>query len=262
MRFGRLDLAVKKAVRRSEEDLMRCTLFSGGACAALLITLMISPPIAEAGTIIKLDLVGTSESSNSVDFGYDGTTLATLSDGNPLSPGDQDTAVTYQDILSGQTSLPSPQGSFSLHGLTKSGPPNLPPMTGLVIQNFTGGTFQLFGPGPAYGLLLQGSLNTSAIAGPIGAPATGGLFTSSFASITGGTLAGLLDPNNLTLSMNLNDINGSAGFVVTGSVLQPFVIDATLDVKDTARVGVPEPSTAMISLIVGLIAALRVPLRR
>jgi hypothetical protein len=241
---------------------MRRGLWLGSGCFALWLALAILPHIADAGTIINLDLAGASESSSGVDFSYDGTALATLSDGNASSPGNQDTGITYLDILSSHTSLPSPQASFSLHGLTKSGPANLPPAIPLVIQNFTGGTFQLYGPGPAYSLLLQGTLNTSAIAGPIGAPATGGLFTSSFASVTGGSLAGLIDPNNLTLSMDLNKINGTAGFVVTGGVLQPFVIDATLAVKDSARVGVPEPSTAMLSLIVGLIAALGVPLRR
>jgi hypothetical protein len=241
---------------------MRRALWLGSGCFALLMSLTVFTCIADAGLIIKLDLVGASEPSDPNDFGYNGTTLATLNDGDSSSPGDQDTAVSYMDILSGQTNLPSPQASFSLHGLTKSGPANLPPMTGLVIQNFTGGTFQLYGPGPAFSLLLQGTLSTSAIAGPIGAPATGGLFTSSFTSVTGGSLAGLLDPNNLTLSMNLNKINSGVGFVVSGGGLQSFVIDATLSVSDTAKVGVPEPSTATLSLIVGLIAALGVPLRR
>src|SRR5882757_8844273 len=144
---------------------MRRELWLGSGCCALWLALAILPSITAAGTIIHLDLAGASETFSGADFSYDGTTLATLGDGNALSPGDQDTGITYQDILSGQTSLPSLQASFNLHGLTKSGPPNLPPAVPLVIQNFTGGTFQLYGPGPAYSLLLQGTLNTSAIAG-------------------------------------------------------------------------------------------------
>lgn len=74
--------------------------------------------------------------------------------------------------------------------------------------------------------------------------------------MTGGSLAGLVDPNNLTLSMDLNKINSGIGFAVPGGVLQSFVIDATLGVSDTARVAVPEPSTGTLSLILGLIATL------
>lgn len=146
---------------------MRCLLLPSCACIALLMALAVLPHLARAGMIMKLDLVGANEAADSVDFSYNGTTLATWNDGNAASPGDQDTGVTFQDILTGQTNITSPQASFSLHGLTKSGPANLPPAIPLVIQNFTGGTFQLYGPGPAYSLLLQGTLNTSAIAGPI-----------------------------------------------------------------------------------------------
>jgi hypothetical protein len=213
-----------------------------------------------AGTIIKLDLVGSSEPSIANDISYDGTTLATLSDGNMTSPGDQDTGVSYQGILIGHTNIPSPQASFSLQGLTKSGPANLPPMTGIVIQNFTGGTFQLYRAGPAFDLLLQGTLNTSAIAGPIGAPATGGLFTSSFASITGGLLAGELDPITLTLAMNLGNIDNGVGFVVSGGTLMPFVADATLSMTGTPRA--PEPSTALLALIGSVITAFGTQRRR
>ncbi|HEY4233795.1 MAG TPA: hypothetical protein VGM76_10235 [Lacipirellulaceae bacterium] len=209
--------------------------------------------LSYGGTIIKLDLVGGSEPSSASDFSYDGTTLGTLGDGNLSSPGDQDTAVSFQDVLSGQTPIMSPLGSFNLHGLTKSGSANLPPMSGLVIQNFSGGTFQLYGSGPAYQLLLQGMLTTSAIAGPIGAPATGGLFTSNFASITGGSLAGQLNPSTLTLAMSLGNIGNGAGFVISGGVLQSFVADATLTMTGTRAV--PEPSSALLVLVGSLIFA-------
>jgi hypothetical protein len=206
-----------------------------------------------AGTIIKLDLVGMNESSTPSDISYNGTTLSTIDDLDSGTPGLQDTAISYLDVLSGQTDVPSPQGSFTLLGLTKSGAANVPmPPGGLVIQNFTGGSFELYGAGPAHTLLLKGTLANSALAGPLGPPATGALFTTGFATITDGSLKPLLDPNNLTLSMTLGNINGGAGLAVSDGALQSFQADSTLNMADTKA---PEPSTAMLALIGGVIAA-------
>ena len=148
------------------------------ACVASIVAL---GSVAHAGTIIKLNLGG----DNSTDISYDGTSLSTLNDGDAASPGDQDTAVDFLDILSPLPDLPSPQASFSLNGLAKSSP-LATVINGLVIQNFSGGTLKLYGPGPAYDLLLSGSLNNSALAGPLGAPATGAVFLDGHAGFCAG----------------------------------------------------------------------------
>jgi hypothetical protein len=227
-----------------------------GILFGLISALIIFVGSARAGTIIKLDLVGTNESSTPSDITYDGTTLSTIDDLDGSTPGFQDTAISYLDVLSSQTAVPSPLGSFTLLGLTKSGGANVPmPPGGLVIQNFSGGTFELYGAGPFHTLLLKGMLANSALAGPLGPPATGALFTTGFASITGGSLSSLLDPNNLTLSMTLGNINGGAGLAVTNGTLQSFQADSTLNMADTAKV--PEPSTALLFIIGGTLATIR-----
>jgi hypothetical protein len=215
---------------------------------------MLLADVVRAGTIIKLNLGGDT----STDISFDGNNLSTLNDGNAVNPGDQDTAVDFLDVLSPLPDLPSPQASFNLHGLAKSGFATV--INGLVIQNFSGGTFQLYGPGPAFDLLLQGSLNNSALAGPLGPPATGALFTTSFASVTGGTLAPLLDPNNLTLSMSLGNINNGVGLGVAAAapLLLPFFADATANIADTGPGpggNGPEPSTLVLAVIGGMCAA-------
>jgi PEP-CTERM motif len=207
---------------------------------------------AHAGTIIKLNLGG----DNSTDIGYDGTILSTVIDGDAASPGNQDTGVDYLDILGFLPDIASPGASFSLNGLTKFGPPTL--AAGLVIQNFTGGTYALYGPAPLYRPLLLGTLSNSALAGPLGAPATGALFTTSFASVTGGDYAGGVDPNNLTLSMSLGNISNGTGLAAPNGSLLPFFADATLNIADTGsgiiEGGGPEPSTVVLALIGGVMA--------
>jgi hypothetical protein len=207
---------------------------------------------AQAGTIMKLNLGG----DNSTDISYDGNNLSTLNDGG-LNPGDQDTAVDFLDILSPIADIPSPNASFSLNGLARSG--FATPINGLVIQNFTGGTLKLYGPGPAFDLLLQGTLANSALAGPIGPPATGALFTTSFASVTGGSLAYALDPNNLTLSMSVGNINNGVGLGVADAapLLLPFLADATLNLADSGPgVKEPEPASIILALIGGVFATI------
>jgi hypothetical protein len=226
-------------------------------CGALV---LLSADAVRAGTIIKLNLGG----DNSTDIAYDGNFLSTLDDGSP-SPGNQDTGVDFLDILSPLPDLPSPQASFSLNGLAKSGLATV--INGLVIQNFAGGTLKLYGPGPAFDLLLAGTLGTSALAGPIGPPATGALFTTSFATVTGGTLMPALDANFLTLSMSLGNINNGVGLGVAdvAPILLPFLADATLSLGDTGP-GVggngPEPSTLILAMIGGLSAAVWARRRR
>ncbi|MEX2093101.1 MAG: hypothetical protein WD971_10515, partial [Pirellulales bacterium] len=163
---------------------------------------------AHAGTIIKLSLGGDA----APDIIFDGVSMSTVVDANGLTTGHQDTNVEFLDFLSGETDIIAPPpASFSMSGLATAGPATV--IAGvLVIQDFTGGTFDLYDD--SNGLLLSGLLDDSTLAGPIGPPATGALFTTSFATVTGGSLATKIDKVTLTLSMSFSDINGGAGFSV------------------------------------------------
>jgi hypothetical protein len=214
-----------------------------------------SASVASAGTIIKLDL----GSDPIPDVRYDGTTLETMDDGNAGTTGDQNTDADFQDFLNGFPDVLTPTASFNLSGLAPSGPATV--LGGiLVVQNFSGGTFELYDP--ANSLLLSGSLTTSALTGPVGPPATGALFTTSIASVTGGQLAPLILPNSLSLSMSFTDINGGAGFSVSGAaapVLNPFTANATLLI---AAEQVPEPTMVALLSIGAILVSLAIPRRR
>ena len=198
-----------------------------------------------AGTIIKLDL----GDDNAADIVFDGNQLSAVDDGNVPTTGNQDTEVEFLDFLSGETDITGPPpASFSMSGLTKVGVANVFANV-LVIQNFTGGTFNLFDD--ANNLLLSGLLDNSTLTGPIGPPATGALFTTTFASVTGGSLAPQIDSDTITLSMSLSSISSGAGFTVNTSgsapALNPFTADATLSM---AAERIPEPVSGLL-LIVG-----------
>ncbi len=227
---------------------------------AVLFSLMIIAVVglltssANAGTIIKLDLgdVGTP------DIRFDGATLSTMNDGNAGTTGAQDTDADFHDFLSSFPDVLTSTASFSISGLTPSGPAaTLGP---IVVQNFTGGTFQLYDP--ANTLLLSGLLTNSAVTGLIGPPATGAHFTTSIASVTGGQLAPLIIPNSLSLSMSFTDVNGGAGFSLGGAaapVLNPFTADTTLNI---AGERIPEPTMLALVSIGGMLAGLAIPRRR
>jgi hypothetical protein len=196
---------------------------------------------AQASTIIKLDLgnVGPDIGMNSAGQ------LATINDGDPSTVGDQDTNVAFTGGLSAMGSIIAPPpASFTLNGLTATGPAQV--FGTLVVQNFTGGQLSLFDT--SNNLLLSGSLTGTSLTGVIGSPATGALFTTSLATATGGSLAPLLLPGTLSLSMNLTNINGGAGFSVSigtlqtlsDDILQPFMTDASVNLAADV---VPEPAT-------------------
>jgi hypothetical protein len=198
-----------------------------------------------AGTIIKLSLGGDP----APDIIFDGLMLSTAIDGNGLTAGDQDTDVEFLDFLSGETDIIAPPpASFSMSGLATAGPATV--IAGvLLIQDFIGGTFNLYDD--TNGLLLSGMLDDSTLAGPIGPPATGALFTTSFSMVTGGSLAPQIDKDSLTLSMSLTDINVGGGFSVSGAaapMLDPFTADSSVNIAGE----VPEPATAMLLLGVAL----------
>jgi hypothetical protein len=214
--------------------------------AAFGSAILISASSVQAGTIIKLDL--GSDTAPDIEYsGGAGGTLSTADDGNPTMDGDQATEIDFLDFLD----RPSIQGSFSMEDLTADGAAST--FGPLVIQNFTGGTLSLYDTANA--LLLSGTLDNSALTGPIGEPATGALFTTSFATITGGSLQPLILQDTLTLSMSLTDINEGAGFSVVGApslVLDAFDAGATLNI---AADPIPEPLSLILLLTGGALAA-------
>ena len=232
------------------------------ACVSVAIFawLGLSCGTTHAGTIIKLSLGSDAQA----DIKFDGMTLSTVDATIPPTPGDQNTAVDYQDFLSGMTDIVLPDASFSMNGLTESGAASVFGSF-LVIQNFTGGTFELYDTAPGNALLLSGQLANSTLTGPIGAPATGALFTTSFALVTGGSLAPLIDKDTLTVSMNLSSISDGAGLKVTpvgGPApysLDPFDADASVNI---AADKVPEPATSALLLLGSMLAGVSIPSRR
>ncbi|MCI0335590.1 MAG: hypothetical protein L0228_20470 [Planctomycetes bacterium] len=217
--------------------------------------------LASAGTIIKLSLGG--DSTADVEFsGGAGGILSTVDDGNAATTGDQNTAAEFLDFLEGVApDIIASTASFTMDGLVADGTATV--FGGaFVVQGFTGGTLDLYDAGNT--LLLSGDLDTSALAGPLGPPATGGLFTTSFSTVTGGTLAPYIVADSLTLSMSLIDINGGAGLTVTppppvvppilhSGGLNPFTADATLSIDGE----VPEPAfLALVTMGSALVAAI------
>lgn len=212
-------------------------------CVAVCACLAVLAAVAPAATIVKLDL----GDDNSQDIFFDGTFLQTIDDGFGPTTGEQRTGIEFLSLLSSEADVDLPPGSFTLAGMVPSGPPLV--IGGLVIQEFTGGTFDLYGQIPDGGTpILSGTLDKSTLSGPLGPPAAGGLFTTTFGSFTGGPLAAGLDPNSLALSMSLTDINGGAGLAVGDGgmdvMLYPFNADVTLNISAT-----PEPSSILLALL-------------
>lgn len=231
-----------------------------GLCCALF---GVFGGIAFAGTIIKLNL-----GSVSPDIQFDGSFLSTANDGVVGTTGNQNTAVEFTDFLESiATDIPTAIASFSIGGLAPAG--NAFVFLGQnVVQNFNGGSFTLYAPDNS--ILLSGSLTSSALSGTIGFSA-GGLFTTSFGSVTGGSLAPYIDNNSLVVSMNFTKIQttgGPVGFTVNPppgnpapqvhqGTLQPFTADAAINVEGE----VPEPGTIVL-LLTGIAAAHVVGRRR
>jgi hypothetical protein len=232
---------------RGEDPMFRC-----GRVAIFALAILVLTTSAQAGTIIKLSL-GTDAPADVEFSGGASGVFGTVDDGNGATNGDQNTAIEFGDFLDGsQSDVQTTTASFTLDNLTASGAPST--FGPLVIQNFTGGTLSLYNP--ANVLLLSGTLANSALTGPIGPPATGALFTTSFATVTGGTLQPQIVPNSLTVSMSFSDINSGAGFGLGGGpspVLTAFQADATLNI---AGQQIPEPVAAILIAVAsaGLVA--------
>jgi len=208
--------------------LVACTLF-------LLIA-----SASHAATILKLDLGNSGPDVSMTAGGVFGTS----SDGNATTTGDQNTAIEFTGFLdAGNPDITTPTGSFTLSGLAVTGPATVVGTT--VIQNFLGGTFNIFSPSNA--LLLSGTLNGSTLTGQVGPPGTGAVFSTSFGTVTGGSLASQIIPGSIALSLNMTNVNGGTGFSVTtgaAPVLNQFVADASLSIT-----GNPVPEPASMTLV-------------
>jgi len=196
----------------------------------------------QAATILKLSLggVGPDVGMNSAGI------LSTVNDSEATTLGDQNTAVDFTSFLSFIPDITTNTASFSLRNLVEVGPAQVLNAGTLVIQNYVGGTFELYDP--ANSLLLSGSVTNSVLSGVIGSPGTGALFTTTLNNFTGGSLTQYLAQGTLSLSMNMTNVNGGAGFAVAGGgpSLNPFLADASVDI---AAGPVPEPTTfALVAL--------------
>jgi hypothetical protein len=209
---------------------LRLLIAGFAACAVLLGD---NDP-AHAGTIINM-----ASSPAAIAVQYNGTTLSTATP--------QNTAAIFLDFLDSHPDITTPTASFTFGGLTKLG---LPFLNGTsIIQQFSGGTLSLYDSTPT--LLLSANLSSSALTGTAGLP-DGGLFTTSFSNVTGGTLAPQIDEATLVFQMHLSNINTGAGLSTSpppGGQLQPFTANATANIDAAQGQVVPEPATYALLLI-------------
>ena len=222
---------------------------------ALAGLLVLSASSARADTIIKLGLGGDA----AADLELSGGILSTVDDGDGATTGNQNTNIEFLGFLSFLTDETLSLASYTLDGVAVAGPATVFGGS-MAIQNLTGGTLSLYDGNNI--LLLSASLVSSVITGPVGAPATGAIFSTSFATlIPGGTLDAYLDPNSISFSISMSDVNGGTGLSVSGggTVLDPFTADAT----QTIAAEVPEPkAAALLGLGAALVALLATPARR
>jgi hypothetical protein len=231
------------------------------AAAAIAVVSFSAFQAAEAGTILKLSLGNDVQP----DLEYVASVLSTVDDGDGTTPGDQNTAVEFLDFLTGvHPNIPAADGSYSMNGLTANGAP-LVLFGAIVIQQLQGGNFQLWDENNV--LLLDATLGDSVLngtTGPAGPSQTGGVITTTFGNILGGTLAPYIAPNTVSVSIAMTNVISGAtpGMVVTptpgGPVLANFVADAT---ETIAAEPIPEPATVALILL-GAIAPLANTRRR
>ena len=152
---------------------LRIVLTSFSFCALL------GSSAANGETVLKLSLGNTGP-----DLAMDaGGVLGTTSDGNAGTTGDQNTAIDYTGFL--DPLFVDGTGSFSVAGLQRTGNPSI--IGGaLIVQDFFGGTFNLYDP--ANSLLLSGNLQDSTLTGVIGGTGTGSIFTTKVGTFTSGSL--------------------------------------------------------------------------
>ncbi|MFO0788195.1 MAG: hypothetical protein U0805_01990 [Pirellulales bacterium] len=213
----------------------------------LSICALLGSSAAQAETALKLGLGNTGPDLAMSAGGVIGTT----SDGDVTTTGDQNTAIDYTGFLDPQlVDIITNTASFSIAGVQKTG--NASVIGGaVVVQDFFGGTFNLYSPTNT--LLLSGNLQDSTLTGVIGGTGTGSIFTTKVGTFTSGSLLPYVLPNSLNVSMALTNVNGGFGFVLSGSpfTLQPFTSDASVNISADAGLGpgIPEPTSLVIALL-------------
>jgi PEP-CTERM motif-containing protein len=217
-------------------------LFGSFAFCALLVS---SAAYGANETILKLSL-----SSTGADLAMDAAgVLGTVNDGIAATTGDQNTAIDYTGLLNGLYADVPSGASFSVAGLQRTGPSSIIGAT-VIVQDFFGGTFSLYDTAPGNNLLLRGTMTDSTLTGVIGGTGTGSIFTTRVGNFTAGSLLPNVVPNSLNISMALTNVNGGAGFSVSGFpfTLQPFNTDASVNISaDTSPI--PEPTSIAIALL-------------
>ena len=192
---------------------------------------------ARAATMI-IDL--NDGGAAAIGIQYDGTVLSTT--------GPQNTPAEFLDFLDWYPDILAPTASFTLDGVTSSGPAVVFGGS-LILQQFTGGNVSLYDP--THTLLLSGNLSDSALSGAAGL-ADGGLFTTSFSMPIDGLLAPYINPGTLILQMHLSNINGGAGLDVgptappNGGELRSFTANVTANIDGEQ---IPEPATYELFVI-------------
>jgi hypothetical protein len=225
---------------------MMKALLNGFTSAALALLLTFS---ASEAALIKLDLAKTPAPDLGPDITYAGGVLATPSDGNAVTTGDQDTAIVFGDFLS---ALPATRGSYSLHGLSANGPATTTFIPGpnitVVSQSLVGGNFQLYDSANVKLLDVSLASSNSALTGTtVPSSTTANVISISNGTVVGGTLASQIASNSISFSFALTNISGGGLAVNGNNVLAAFDASAT---KEVAGNPVPEPS-AIALLVLG-----------
>jgi hypothetical protein len=200
---------------------------------------------AYGDTVLKLSLASTG-----ADLAMDaGGVLGTVSDGNAATTGDQNTAIDFTGFLNPLFVDVAADASFSLAGLQRTGSASVLGPS-VIVQDFFGGTFSLYGMAPGNTLLLSGNLQESTLTGVIGGSGTGSIFTTRVGTFTSGSLLPYLVSNSLNVSIPLTNVNGGSGFAVSGFpfTLQPFNTDASVNISADSS-GIPEPASVALVLL-------------
>jgi len=209
---------------------------------------------SQAATILKMNLssVGPDVAMNSAG------TFGTTSDGIAATTGDQNTDVEFTGFLDPMfTDITTGDASFTISGPLVANPAPTAVSGPVVVQGFTSqgnlATFSLYGPGNT--LLLKGPTGGGTLTGTLGPPGTGAFFTTTLQTVTGGSLAPLIAPGSVSLSINLTNINGGLGLSLNplGEIqLNSFTSDGFVSISADQ---VPEPATIGMILVGVMISA-------
>jgi hypothetical protein len=227
------------------------------ACAIVTI----ATSILQGATILKLNLGGTGDAGG--DVALNTNQFSTGSDTDFTTAGEENTDVEFTgfldslfpDITTGRSSF-----SISMGMLANSAPV----ISGdIVFESFSGNgaTFSLYDP--ANTLLLTGTMGNATLVGTLGQPGTGAFFTTTLQSATGGTLAPLLAPGSVSLSIEMTNVNSGpqtgmriVSSVPNGVAISSFTANATVNISADP---VPEPASVLLLLagMVGFLSSLR-----